>query len=103
MEGCGVSRLRLVSALALALIIAVAVFNHDRGSSSPQRAGSGEGGASRKGSPTGRVAPVVTAKAQSEDFRIARRTIGILESPAIVVVKSRIDSQVLEQPVIDGQ
>lgn len=51
----------------------------------------------------GRVTPVITAKAQVEDFSIRRRTIGIMESPAIVVVKSRIDSQVLEQRVRDGQ
>ena len=47
--------------------------------------------------------PVITAKARLEDFSIRRRTIGIIESPAIVVVKSRIDSQVLEQHVRDGQ
>jgi multidrug efflux system membrane fusion protein len=51
----------------------------------------------------GRFVPVITAKAQLENFGIRRRTIGILESPAIVVVKSRIESQVLEQHVHDGQ
>jgi multidrug efflux system membrane fusion protein len=47
--------------------------------------------------------PVVAAKVSLEDFRIRRRTIGIMESPAIVVVKSRLDSLVLEQHVLDGQ
>jgi multidrug efflux system membrane fusion protein len=45
----------------------------------------------------------MTAPAQVEDFPIRRRTIGIAESPATVVVKSRIESQVLEQHVKDGQ
>ncbi|HJZ33496.1 MAG TPA: efflux RND transporter periplasmic adaptor subunit [Hyphomicrobiaceae bacterium] len=46
---------------------------------------------------------VITAQAEAEDFKIRRRTIGIMESPAIVVVRARIDSQVLEQHVSDGQ
>ena len=47
--------------------------------------------------------PVVTSEALAEPFAIRRRTIGILESPATVVVKSRIESQVIEQHVKDGQ
>jgi multidrug efflux system membrane fusion protein len=47
--------------------------------------------------------PVTTTLAQAEDFAIRRRTIGILESPATVVVKSRLESQVTEQHVRDGQ
>ena len=47
--------------------------------------------------------PVTTAPAQVEDFAIRRRTIGIIESPATVVVKSRLESQVTEQHVRDGQ
>ncbi|MGD9804024.1 MAG: efflux RND transporter periplasmic adaptor subunit [Hyphomicrobiaceae bacterium] len=46
---------------------------------------------------------MITVRAEAEDFKIRRRTIGILESPAIVVVRSRIDSLVLEQHVVDGQ
>jgi multidrug efflux system membrane fusion protein len=52
---------------------------------------------------SGAAAPVTTAPAKAENFAIRRRTIGILESPAIVVVKSRIQSQVTEQHVTDGQ
>jgi multidrug efflux system membrane fusion protein len=52
---------------------------------------------------SGPAAPVTTAAAQTEDFAIRRRTIGILESPATVVVKSRLESQVTEQHVKDGQ
>jgi multidrug efflux system membrane fusion protein len=51
----------------------------------------------------GAAAPVTTTPAQTEDFAIRRRTIGILESPATVVVKSRLESQVTEQHVRDGQ
>jgi membrane fusion protein, multidrug efflux system len=51
----------------------------------------------------GAAAPVTTTSAQTEDFAIRRRTIGILESPATVVVKSRLESQVTEQHVRDGQ
>ena len=60
---------------------------------------------SRAGKPAtgGAAAPVTTAPAQVEDFAIRRRTIGILESPATVVVKSRLESQVTEQHVKDGQ
>jgi multidrug efflux system membrane fusion protein len=47
--------------------------------------------------------PVTTTPAVAEDFAIRRRTIGILESPATVVVKSRLESQVTEQNVRDGQ
>jgi multidrug efflux system membrane fusion protein len=54
-------------------------------------------------SAAGSVMPVTTAPVQVEDFAIRRRTIGILESPATVVVKSRIESQVVEQHVKDGQ
>ena len=47
--------------------------------------------------------PVSVAEARAENFAIRRRTIGILESPATVVVRSRLQSQVLEQHVKDGQ
>jgi multidrug efflux system membrane fusion protein len=49
------------------------------------------------------TAPVTTTAAKAEDFAIRRRTIGIVESIATVVVKSRLDSQVTEQHIRDGQ
>jgi multidrug efflux system membrane fusion protein len=52
---------------------------------------------------TSPAAPITTAVAKTESFAVRRRTIGILESPAIVVVKSRIQSQVTQQHVFDGQ
>jgi multidrug efflux system membrane fusion protein len=65
------------------------------------------GDASRKSggkAPSGAgVVPVVTLVVAAGDFPIRRRTIGILESPAIILIRSRIDSQVLEQHVTDGQ
>jgi multidrug efflux system membrane fusion protein len=50
----------------------------------------------------GAAVPVVTQLVTIEDFPIRRRTIGILESPATVIIRSRIDSQVLDQHVTDG-
>lgn len=46
---------------------------------------------------------VVTAPVEQIDFPVRRRSIGTLESPAIVVVKARLDSQVSEQHFKDGQ
>jgi multidrug efflux system membrane fusion protein len=51
----------------------------------------------------GGAAPVTTAVARAEDFAIRRRTIGIVESLATVVVKSRLESQVVQQHIRDGQ
>lgn len=47
--------------------------------------------------------PVVTRQVSAENFPIRRRTIGILETPATIIIRSRIDSQVQEQHVTDGQ
>jgi len=49
------------------------------------------------------VIPVVTAPVHQGEFPVRRRSIGLLESPAIVVVRSRIDSQMVEKHVTDGQ
>jgi multidrug efflux system membrane fusion protein len=48
-------------------------------------------------------AAVTTAEVRTQDFAIKRRAIGWVESPAKVVVRPRIDSQILEQHVTDGQ
>ena len=98
------SRIRLAKVVALlGVFVLAAALYHAFGPSSSPEAVATNSSAKRKGAPTGRVVPVITAAAQIQDFSIRRRTIGILESPAIVVVKSRIDSQVLEQHVQDGQ
>jgi multidrug efflux system membrane fusion protein len=87
-------------ATLVGVVVLCAVAYRTCGPSATTQDASGRSG--KKGA-DGRVTPVITAKAQLEDFGIRRRTIGIMESPAIVVVKSRIDSQVLEQHVRDGQ
>ncbi len=47
--------------------------------------------------------PVTTIAAEQGTFPVRRRSIGLLESPAVVVIRSRIDSQLLEKHVDDGQ
>lgn len=56
--------------------------------------------AKRQGGPS---VAVVTADVTTADFPIRRRSIGYAEPMASVVVKSRLDSQLLEQHVQDGQ
>ena len=98
------SRIRLAKVVApLGVLVLAAALYHAFGPSSSPDAVATNPSAKRKGASTGRVVPVMTAAAQIQDFNIRRRTIGILESPAIVVLKSRIDSQVLQQHVQDGQ
>lgn len=92
---------RVATLVGVALVLAV-VYRACSPSSAPHQADSSQGNPRAKAAGS-RVVPVVSAKVAIEDFRIRRRTIGIMESPAIVVVKSRIDSLVLEQHVLDGQ
>jgi multidrug efflux system membrane fusion protein len=103
-EGRKLSRPRYSRVVALVgvLLLTTVLYRACGPSSSPQEAGA-DFATTRKGAATSRVVPVITTKARLEDFSLRRRTIGIIESPAIVLVKSRIDSQVLEQHVRDGQ
>jgi multidrug efflux system membrane fusion protein len=101
-----VSRFRSVFlGLTSAAVIAGAVYWAYRPATdqhpSPQKSASGKAG--RQAAGTGAPVPVVTEEVAVEDFAIRRRTIGILESPATVIIRSRIDSVVLEQHVTDGQ
>jgi membrane fusion protein, multidrug efflux system len=97
-----VSRTRLVVILSLlGLFVAVALIRFHGSSDAPRAQTPQSGDSARRGG--GVVVPITTAPAKAEDFAIRRRTIGIMESPASVVVKSRIESQVLEQHVKDGQ
>ena len=57
--------------------------------------------ASRSGD--GGPVSVVTAAAEQADMPVRKRAIGFVETPASVVVKSRLDSQIIEQKVVDGQ
>jgi multidrug efflux system membrane fusion protein len=98
-----VNKRRAILLLALAAVVIAAVgFYRFYGGANSATPGTAQqkGAASRQAAA---AAPVTTAPAQVEDFAIRRRTIGIIESPATVVVKSRIESQVTEQHVKDGQ
>jgi membrane fusion protein, multidrug efflux system len=88
----------LLGLLAVAIAAGVAYWFS---SASTERAGIGAKKASRSPHAAARH-PVVTQLATVEDFPVRRRTIGTLESPASVIIRSRIDSQVLEQHVTDG-
>ncbi|TAJ30089.1 efflux RND transporter periplasmic adaptor subunit [Bosea sp. (in: a-proteobacteria)] len=46
---------------------------------------------------------VVSAAAVRSDFPVRKHAIGFVETPASVTVKSRIDSQIVQQQVKDGQ
>jgi multidrug efflux system membrane fusion protein len=59
----------------------------------------GQTGNGRGGAPVS----VTTASVEQRDFPIRRRSIGFIEPMATVVVKSRLDSQLLTQHVTDGQ
>jgi membrane fusion protein, multidrug efflux system len=92
---------RIVKPLALAAVLAATglaayhFYGPNRAAvTGKQRGGAGTGVAS---------VPITTAPVRIEDFAIRSRTIGILETLATVVVKSRIESQVTEQHVKDGQ
>jgi multidrug efflux system membrane fusion protein len=92
---------RIIKLLALAAVLAATglaayhFYGPNRAAvTGKQRGGTGTDVAS---------VPITTALVQVEDFAIRRRTIGILETLATVIVKSRIESQVTEQHVKDGQ
>lgn len=67
--------------------------------------GAGEASRTARNGRNGDGAPVavVTAVALQADMPVRKRAIGFVESPATVVVKSRLDSQIMEQHVKDGQ
>lgn len=58
-------------------------------------------GSRKKGA--GGPVPIDTVTATQMDFPNKRRTIGIVESPAIVTLRARVDSQVLTQNVTEGR
>lgn len=51
----------------------------------------------------GAAVAVVTAVGVQADFPVRKHAIGFVETPASVVVRSRIDSQIMQQHVTDGQ
>jgi Biotin-lipoyl like len=95
-------RSRLPAILASLVAVAIAAGGaYWFSSSSTQRAAVQSKKSSQSGQRGGAV-PVVTQLVTVAEFPIRRRTIGILESPATVIIRSRIDSQVLEQHMTDG-
>ena len=98
------SRSVVIFALIAAVVLAGWLYRTswlDTGTQTSQAPAAGKSG--RRGASVGAAVPVVTQVVTVADFPIRRRTIGILESPATIVIRSRIDSQVLEQHVVDGQ
>lgn len=96
--------MKRMSFLTLAVVVAAIgggawfLLPHSKG-------GSGDAASVARAGRTGDGAPVavVTAVAQQADMPVRKRSIGFVETPATVVVKSRIDSQITEQHVTDGQ
>jgi multidrug efflux system membrane fusion protein len=89
-----------IAVLTTAVIAAGVWFNTSRGAVDP-----GEGAHSARAGRGGDGAPVAvtTAVAERADMPVRKRAIGFVETPASVVVKSRLDSQIVEQHVVDGQ
>lgn len=97
--------MKLKTTLTVALLTTAAVatglwFNASRGAVDP-----GDASRSARAGRGGDGAPVavVTAAAERADMQVRKRAIGFVETPASVVVKSRLDSQIVEQHVVDGQ
>lgn len=90
----------LTLAFLAAAITAAGWYATSRGAVDP-----GEGARSARAGRGGDGAPVavVTARAEQADMPVVKRAIGFVETPASVVVKSRLDSQIMEQHVKDGQ
>lgn len=67
--------------------------------------GSGDHAATSRPSRGGEGVPVsvATAPVAQADVPVRKRAIGFVETPVSVVVRSRIDSQIVEQHVTDGQ
>ena len=56
-----------------------------------------------RGRGDGAPVAIVSATAVQADFPVRKRAIGFVETPASVVVRSRVDSQIMQQHVTDGQ
>ncbi len=98
-------RRHILVILSIALLAAggYAGYRHFAGKAAPA---SSAGGPARQGGSLGgaqAAIPVVSAAAEQGEFPVRRRSIGLLESPAVVTIRSRIDSQMLEKHVNDGQ
>ncbi len=79
--------------LALVVVAAAGLYRFYGSAGSTETRASRGGNAATRGAA---AVPVTTALARIEDFAIRRQTIGIIELPAIVVVRSRVASQVTD-------
>lgn len=96
-------RRQTVVSIALLALIAAGLYGYR---TFGERLGMSKGSAQSQAAGGPRATPVisvVTVAAEQGTFPIRRRSIGLLESPAVVVIRSRIDSQMLEKHVTDGQ
>jgi multidrug efflux system membrane fusion protein len=90
----------VILAIVAVLAAGYAGYPHYGGKTGPGSSATGQSG--QKG--RNQIAiPVVTVAAEQGEFPVRRRSIGLLESPAIVTIRSRIDSQIMEKHVNDGQ
>jgi len=66
---------------------------------------SGQGGAGARGAAGAQSPriPVITAVAQGKDLPITRTSVGSIEPIAVVTVRARIEGEIVEQRVKDGQ
>lgn len=102
------SKVLLASLLAVAGIASGWWYLSQHQASAPGAANSSfasesSGRRGRGGGGDGPPVAVVTAVAEKGDFPVRKRAIGFVETPASVVVRSRLDSQIMEQHVTDGQ
>ncbi|SDF34871.1 efflux RND transporter periplasmic adaptor subunit [Bosea robiniae] len=85
----------IIGVIVLGLAAGGAWYLHSR---TPEAARSARGGRGE-----GAAVAVVSAAAIQADFPVRKHAIGFVETPASVLVRSRIDSQIMAQHVTDGQ
>lgn len=86
----------LVTGVVIAGLAAGGIWywrTHAQETSQAARGGRGDGGA----------VAVISAAAIQADFPVRKHAIGFVETPASVLMRSRIDSQIMTQNVVDGQ
>ncbi|WP_082617028.1 efflux RND transporter periplasmic adaptor subunit [Bosea sp. Root670] len=85
----------IIGVIVVGLAAGGAWYLHSR---TPEAARSARGGRGE-----GAAVAVVSAAAIQADFPVRKHAIGFVETPASVLVRSRIDSQIMAQHVTDGQ
>ncbi|MGX1741333.1 efflux RND transporter periplasmic adaptor subunit [Bosea sp. NPDC055353] len=85
----------IIGVIVVGLAAGGAWYLHSR---TPEAARSARGGRGE-----GAAVAVVSAAAIQADFPVRKHAIGFVETPASVLVRSRIDSQITAQHVTDGQ